>query len=752
MKIIKLVALLLLSFMGSLSYAQNNKLHIIKFLDSNTGQPISDLTYSYGIQNGLSGDDGTIQFEYLEGTTMYLSHLNYGQWGLSDTEVLEAISQGSYSRERVSVELYPLTIIALRKGDVPEESFHFQYTDKLAHDAASILNQYPGVNSIRKSGNYGYDPVIRGFKYDQLNVVLDGVQSSVAACPNRMDPPTSQMAPNMIERVEIIKGPYGLRFGSGFGATINFIPEPLRFSEALTPYGRLSGSYDSNGDIFRSEAFLGFSNKRYDLGFFASWSEGDDYKDGDGVLVGADFLRASFGTNLGFSMGSNQQLSVKALYNMARNADFPALPMDLRDDDTWMVNLRHKIEFDNIYLRSWNTTVFASIVGHLMDNGLKMLDPRMLDASTTANTYNYGGRTEGRWTFNQASLYAGVDLRVESAEGVRTRSFLLGPNAGKTFEDNAWQQGQIRKTGLFAEYQTKESGYNLIFSMRTEVNDASINDASDEFTEIYSETSSLQINPSFSAGVSKSINEKMKWGLWLGRAQRSGGLAERYINYFPIGQDPFEMLGNPQLKAEKNNQLDLGLDWEDEKIVLQLDIFAAYIQDYISSFIIDDLSPRLPMSPGVRQFSNIDNALLTGFELSFDQDLGRYLNQSISVAYTYGQDLERSEALPEVAPMDFRYKIQANLLEGRLKPELSFRHVLQQDRISNEFGETVTPDFTLLDFNLAYAFGNASSFTIGVNNIFDVLYYEHLNRSVRGTAQAIYAPGRNISLSFNQTF
>ena len=45
-------------------------------------------------------------------------------------------------------------------------------------------------------------PIIN--KYDQLNIVLNGAQCATAACPNRMDPPTSQLAPNTIEKVEIV--------------------------------------------------------------------------------------------------------------------------------------------------------------------------------------------------------------------------------------------------------------------------------------------------------------------------------------------------------------------------------------------------------------------------------------------------------------------------------------------------------------------------------------------------------------------
>ncbi len=114
---------------------------------------------------------------------------------------------------------------------------------------------------------------------------------------------------------------------------------------------------------------------------------------------------------MGFKISDDNQLRLSVIYNVARDADFPALPMDLRDDDTWLFNARHDISFDKKNLSSWNTTVFGSFVNHLMDNLLKPLDPRMLNAQTNATTYNFGGRTEGIWNFEKSNLFAGADFR-----------------------------------------------------------------------------------------------------------------------------------------------------------------------------------------------------------------------------------------------------------------------------------------------------------------------------------------------------
>jgi len=328
----------------------------------------------------------------------------------------------------------------------------------------------------------------------------------------------------------------------------------------------------------------------------------------------------------------------------------------------------------------------------------------------------------------------------------------MGPNAGSTFEDNAWQDGFIAKSSVFSEYHFNLDKTQFVFSTRLELNTADINNAEDVFVQANGDTRISQFNPSFSLGASTPTGKNTTVGIWLGRAQRSAGLTERFINFFPVGQDPFELLGNPQLDPEVNNQLDVTFQWKNKQTNINVDVFAGYLQDFISSFIDPDLSPRLPMSPGVRRFVNIDDAFKTGFELSWNQELISGLHHQMGIAYTYAQDLERDEPLPEIAPLDFRYGLIGSYLNNTLRPELTFRHVLQQSRISNEFGETETPAFSLLDISLSYQIGKNAQLTAGVNNIFDENYYEHLNRSVRGNNTPIFAPGRNAFASINFVF
>lgn len=750
---IKIIITIYFSLFITKVYTQD-KQQQFRLLDLETALPITEATYNYGALKGVTDKNGTVFFTYKKGTKLQFSHVSYGSWSLSETEIKIALQQKVTYKSKITTNLYPITILGIRSyNKQPEEIMKLRYNDRIQHDASVILNQLPSFTSIQKGGNYGFDPVFRGFKYDQLNIVLNGAQSATAACPNRMDPPTSQMAPNMLDRIEVIKGPYALRYGTGVGATINFIPEKLRFTEEKDSYGRISSGFETNGDIARSEAQVGFTNATYDVNIFASWSQGNDYVSGNGNTIQADFKRGSLGADFGFKLNSKQQLRLSAIYNRARNADFPALAMDLRTDDTWLFNARHDIVINNENLKSWNTTLFGSFVDHVMDNLLKPLDPRMLNASTAAKTYNFGARSEGYWKFKSATLYAGVDFRSEGAKGKRTRTFLMGPNSGRTFTDNAWQDANISKTGVFGEYQIDGANFDFVVSSRLEINKAQINDAADEFANANTNTSKTQFNPSISFGVLRTFTDKVKASLWLGRAQRSGSLTERFINFFPVGIDPFEMVGNPSLAAEVNNQIDINLEWNPKETTsLSTTIFGSYLTDYISSVIDPTLSPRLPMSPGVRRFINIDEAYKVGFEFHWAQQLTSHFKQNLGIAYTYAKDVERNSPLPEIAPLDITYAISGLFANNKLQTIFTLRHVAKQDRIASIFGETPTPSFTLVNLSAGYQISDKIRVDGGINNLLDTNYYEHLSRSVRGNNTPIFAPGRNTYINLNYTF
>lgn len=745
-----ILAVLFFQILAGMAFAQEQK---IKILDQHTNQPVSDVYFEYGSANGFSDEDGDVSIAYQEGVPLYLSHIQYGKIVLGESKVKAAFERGSLVLSESATHLLPVTVMQLRPDAGAPSRMDFSSENKLAHDAGSLLESVPSLSSIRKSGAYGFDPVLRGFKYEQLNLVLDGVQTATAACPNRMDPPASQIPINMISQAAVLKGPHSFRFGNTFGGTINFKSTEPEFKSETTPLGRIGSSYESNGNIFRTEAVAGISGSKADLRLFGAYSKGNDYTDGDGMEVAARFNRLNWGGKFGLKLSPTENLGILVSNNVARDVDFPALPMDLRKDNTWLINLGHNVVFYDKALSTWETRLYGTMVKHVMDNFDKVIDPRMVDAETNAKTRNFGGRSELRFDLETGYLYAGLDYRFESADGTRTREMLMGPMAGKVLTDNVWQDAQVQHTGFFGEWHIHQTGFQFMVSGRLGVNQSKSNDPDPRFENIYDNLESTIVHPSISAGGTRYFNKNISLGLWLGMATRSPGITERYINQFPVGLDPYEMLGNPDLRPEVNNQLDVVFQYETQNTGITINLFTSVLRDYISSEIQDDLTPAMPSAPGVRQFVNIKKATMAGFEVGWLQQYTRNLSHDLSMSYTYGQNQIQDEPLPEIPPFEFRYRLMGKFAKNSLQSEVMLRHVLKQNRIATSYGETETPGFTVVDAKITWHIRSFITATGGVQNLFDTAFYEHLSRSVRSAeARPIYSPGRSFYLTMTLNF
>jgi iron complex outermembrane receptor protein len=716
----------------------------LKLTDKFTGEAIEDVHYFYRNQKGATGKEGILEIPLPVNATLTLSHIHYGTQILSEKELLETIPSGVIVLKPSPMTLNSINVIGVRPEQQSKEITPLRSMEMMSHDAGAILNRIPALNGIRKGGGYGYDPVLRGFKYSQVKILIDGIQTTTVACPNRMDPPTSQVSVNTLSAVEVHKGPYSLRYGNQTGGVINFLSSD--HSDPVHPggYARFSTGIESNGGVLRSEALAGIRNNRSALQVTGSYSKGNDYSDGNGNMVPASFTRANAGMAATFKPIDDHEIRASLTRNFARNADYPALPMDLRSDDTWLLQLSHNGSVGKRKNHRISTSAYASLVDHLMDNLDKEMDPRMLNAETAVKTRNFGARSE--LTLNQVptTINAGIDFNFENADGYRTREFLTGPNAGNTATDNVWQNGAIIRTGIFAEYRRTVRDWRFNFSGRMNVNHANAASADASFLSLYEKVESTQFNPGFTGGIER-IVKGFSYALWAGRVQRSGDLSERFMNSFPVGLDPYELVGNPTLKPEVNNQADLIIGFSSPgKFRIELDLFYSYLQDFISSTIREDLSPKMPSAPGVRQYDNIQRASITGAEFAYTHHLPLRLESRFDLAATFGKNRVTGDPLPEIPPVDIRWSLSGTYLNSTLAPAVYLRYVLKQDRISSEFGETETPSFWLTDIDLSYTPVKWMKVSAGIRNLFDIAYYEHLNRSVRGTANPINNPGRNI--------
>lgn len=282
-------------------------------------------------------------------------------------------------------------------------------------------------------------------------------------------------------------------------------------------------------------------------------------------------------------------------------------------------------------------------------------------------------------------------------------------------------------------------------------NQSDANEMAKIFEKLYGSTAAKNFNHSISVGYSQQLTKNLQLALWIGRGQRSASITERYINRFVVGQDAYEILGNPQLKPEVNNQMDLIFTCKKDNAFFQLNGFYSIMENYISGVIRRDIMKYSMKAPGVRQMQNIEKAFKYGFEAQTKIQILPKLKTEMAIAYTFAEDSQTKNPLPEIAPLDFRWKWEANLSPVLLV--IKYRFVGAQNRINPDFGELKTPDFSLLDFQLQYRPFSNASFNFEILNVFDRAYAEHLNRTLNTNNQKrIFMPGRSFNLTFSYEF
>ncbi len=736
------IGLLLLFALSSSSWAQNTISG--KILDESNNKPLAGahVQWTDGDLTTITNANGEFRFTAdVSVLTLRITYVGYKSKTIElTTEDFAGGSSTIYLRKSTEA-MSPVTILARKTSNQPDQFMDAISTVNLSHDAGQFLKDSPNISGIRKGGGFGVDPVLRGFQKNQLMVEMDGVLQSQGACPNRMDPPTSHVQMEHIEEVEILKGPYALKHGPSFGGVINFKSQQPDFYRDPVLSSYFTVGYESNIDRQRYAGGIKKEGGRWTTNLYGAFASTENYEDGSGNSVNAGMSNAEYTVETSVQLNDANSIKAKLSQNFARDVQYPALMMDMREDDITNATLT----YTNTDLGNgrFESSVFGSYVAHVMDN-LDREMSNMTEAVTDLSTETYGydlsyvlPGTAGSWTF-------GTDATLRYMEGFRTRDFKMDPMAGQTATDNVWQGGKRNRFGGVVEYQPNISEWNVVLSSRFDYYYSNASDPDAYFAQTLGELDQEHLGWSASAGFTKDLHSNWTTGFWIGRSERYPGMDELFVNYLAIGMDPYEYVGNPQLNAEANHQVDAMLNYTNEVISIEGSLFYSYVTDYISATVRPDLDPKQMGAPGVKQFINVDEAALYGFELTFQNNGRNKLGYNLSTAYTVGRNLTAEEDLPQIPAYEANFKLDYSFMSGKLIPQLHLRGVAEQTRVAESFDEQPTDGYLLTNFKLSSQLGRGIQLSAGVNNLFDVTYHEHLNRSLQGSTMPLNDPGRSL--------
>lgn len=279
-------------------------------------------------------------------------------------------------------------------------------------------------------------------------------------------------------------------------------------------------------------------------------------------------------------------------------------------------------------------------------------------------------------------------------------------------------------------------------------------------------------NVTGSVGGTYTLNNKWLLKLNVARGFRAPNMSELVSNGKHEGTLRYEY-GNTLLKPETSLQADLGISYTAEHITIDAAVFQNHIQNYIyqqklrsvngGDSIVDPTDPTLTF-----QYTQ-GNATLTGGEISIDfhPHPWDWLHFQNSFSYVQGVNNsatnDSSKNLPFMPPAHYQAELRANFKKagkylGNPYAFVQYDVYFAQNKVLSENEtETTTAGYQLLNAGVGAAITNTKGNTLfnvylTANNLLDVGYQNHLSR-LKYAAQnpvtgrnGVFNMGRNISI------
>ena len=568
-----------------------------------------------------------------------------------------------------------------------------------ASDAADYLQTIPGFSAVRSGGTNG-DPVFRGQFGSRLPLLTNGMQM-LGACPGRMDTPSSYIAPETFDVLTLIKGPQTVLWGPGASAGVvrfererpDFAAGPVNFTASLL--GASAGRNDQNAD-------LAAGNDQFYARISANHSRGQDYKDGDGTSIPSGWNKWNADAALGWTPDADTlvELSAGAGDGWARSA---ARGMDGTQFRRDSLGLRLQKQNITPWLSKVEAQIYRNEADHLMDNFQRRpLPPGKMAMASNVKRVVTGGRIAATLQPTPAlTADIGLDLQRNTHEG---RSGM-----GMSYLNQPWvRDAKFANLGLFSELRWQAAPSTLwVGGLR------------------------LDRAQAWDYRNPASTNKRDESALPSGFVRWEQTLASGATTYVGLGHvqrfpDYWELIsgkaGNvfATLEPEKTTQLDVGANWKGQNWQFWTSAYVGMVRDFI---LFDYAS-----NPSKAR--NID-ARTAGFELGGSYKLAPAWTAQATVAYTWGSNRSDGTALPQMPPLEARLGL--DYAQGPWTAGALWRLVAAQHRYTQDQGNVVGRDmgassgFGVLSLHASYRVQRQLKITVGVDNLLDKTYAEHLN-------------------------
>ncbi|HFL5522725.1 TPA: TonB-dependent hemoglobin/transferrin/lactoferrin family receptor [Salmonella bongori] len=592
--------------------------------------------------------------------------------------------------------------------------------NQTAASAADLLHSVPGITLSGTGRTNGQDVNLRGYDRRGVLVLVDGVRQGTDT--GHLN--STFLDPALIKRVEIVRGPSALLYGSGaLGGVIAYTT--VDASDLLMEGQRYGFRVFGTGGTGDHSLGMGASafGRTDNLDGLLSWSSRDrgDLRQGDGSTAPNDESINNMLAKGTWKIDEAQALSGSLrYYNNA--AQEPKNPQDLAAN-----SVSNPMTDRSTIQRDMQLTYKLAPQGNDWLNAESKVywSEARINAQNIDNTSEYreqittGGKVENRTRLLTDSFashlltYGGEYYRQEQKPGGVTTGF---PEAKIDFS-SGWLQDEITLRNL---------PVTLLGGTRYDNYRGSSDGYADVDADKWSSRAGMTISPT---------DWLMLFGSYA-QAFRAPTMGEMYNDskHFSIGRFYTNYwVPNPDLRPETNETQEYGIGLRFDNLMLAddaLEFKASYFdtnaKDYISTTV--DFAARTTMS------YNVPNAKIWGWDVMTKYTADLF---SLDMAYnrTRGKNMDTGEYISSINPDTVTSKLNIPLAHSGFSVGWIGTFADRSTHVSSQY--TKQPGYAVNDFYISYQGQQAlkgMTTTLVLGNAFDKAYW---------SPQGIPQDGRN---------
>ncbi|MBS3934929.1 MAG: TonB-dependent receptor [Sulfuritalea sp.] len=621
---------------------------------------------------------------------------------------------------------------------------------KNAQNVGEALRGEPGL-AVASDGAQGQNPVIRGLRRESVVLLVDGMRLNSAQPQGAI---ASFMTLGLAERLEVVKGPASVLYGTGaLGGAINVLLPQAKFEPGAGLDA--TASYDSASSGVRGAGIANFSRGDHALMAGASAARLGDYRAPAGKVDLTGYDSDALIGQYRFRIDAAQQLRVslqrqtdKDVWYPGSKRPHPAQPLVVGntivrspEQERTLAELGYGRKGSgaaplNLDVRVWRQEVERNIWSY---SDLQRADK----ARTKVEFATDGIDARADWLAHPRHLLSfGVNAWHMEASPER---HLANPPPGSPLVRNVpFTNGRISALGYYLQDDMRFGKLNVLAGLRHDTvkgNADSINNGA--------VTAGLEREDSAtsgSLGLIYAAAPLLRPFVNLSRGFRAGEMRERF-EASPRG-DGYHYLGNPQIRPETATQFELGIKGANADFNYSASVYRNRISDYITGRPTGATIGGLP----VKQTVNLGEVTISGAEASARWQFSR--DQWLSAGYSRlrGENKDLNEPLFQMPADELSLGWEGKVGAG-WTADATVRLVRRQDRVATAFArgtENATSGFGTLDLGATWAYARNQSLRLALKNVGDKAYHEHLAEGVSG--QEIKAPGRSLQLVWRGRF